>query len=51
MMYRMQEIQTEKGGYLIWGFLDQIDAYRNVGGLKPGLAGAATDYPAEMWLA
>lgn len=50
LIHRMQEIQHEEGGYLIWGFNNQLKAYRNVGGIVPDI-GALPPHWHELWLA
>lgn len=47
---RMQEIQQAEGGYLIWGYNNQLKAYRNVGGIVPDI-GARAPHWRELWLA
>lgn len=40
LMKKLQKIEYERGGYIVWGFPNQVDAYtRYVGGLEPDRTG------------
>lgn len=40
LMKKLQKIEYDQGGYIIWGFPNQVDAYtRYVGGLEPDRTG------------
>jgi peptide/nickel transport system substrate-binding protein len=40
LVHEMQRLEYEYGGFLIWGFADQLDGYRsNVRGLRAGTRG------------
>jgi len=40
LMYQAQKIEYEKGGYIVWGFPNQVDAHTQyVGGLAPDRTG------------
>ena len=50
MAHRMQEIQYEKGGTLIWGFQNSVDFTRGVGGVSPDVSGFSTYRSGDLWL-
>ncbi|TPN85645.1 ABC transporter substrate-binding protein [Mesorhizobium sp. CU2] len=50
MAHRMQEIQYEKGGTIIWGFQNSVDFTRGVGGISPDVSGFSTYRSADLWL-
>ncbi|MFJ9900669.1 ABC transporter substrate-binding protein [Streptomyces sp. NPDC091280] len=52
LAHRMQQIQFDRGGYIITGFYDAFDGHSDkVGGLKPDLSGLALYRYADLWLA
>jgi peptide/nickel transport system substrate-binding protein len=41
LLHQAQQIEYDKGGYIVWSFSNQIDAYSSkVGGLQPAKTGA-----------
>lgn len=50
LMHRMQEIQHERGAYIIWGFATLAYGYRNVGGITENL-GVLPPRWQDLWLA
>jgi peptide/nickel transport system substrate-binding protein len=53
LYHEAQQMLHDQGGYIIWGFPDNLDGYRaNVGGLKPSAVRNLGWYGfEEVWLA
>ena len=54
LMKKLQKIEYERGGYIVWGFPNQVDAYtRYVGGLEPDRTGLPLNAYRfhQVWLA
>jgi len=49
LVRRMQQIEFAEGGMIIWGFNNQLKAYRKVGGIVPDV-GALPPHWNELWL-
>jgi peptide/nickel transport system substrate-binding protein len=50
MAHRMQEIQYERGGTIIWGFQNSVDFTRGVGGIEKDVSGFSTYRSADLWV-
>ncbi|AVA26608.1 MULTISPECIES: ABC transporter substrate-binding protein [unclassified Rhizobium] len=50
MAHRMQEIQYQKGGTIIWGFQNSVDFTRGVAGIAPDVSGFSTYRSADLWI-
>lgn len=50
MAWRMQEIQYERGGSIIWGFQTAVDAMRGIGGAHPDASGFSLYRTGDLWL-
>ena len=54
LLKKAQKIEYDSGGYIIWGFNNQVDAYRAaVNGLSPDKTGIPLNYYGfrKVWLA
>ncbi|WP_159539822.1 ABC transporter substrate-binding protein [Aeromicrobium sp. 9AM] len=47
---RMQTIQYEKGGTIIWGYQNSVDFTRGVGGMEPDVSGFSAYRSADLWV-
>lgn len=48
--HRMQQIQYDSGGTIIWGYQNSVDFTRGIGGIQPDVSGLSTYRTGDLWV-